>query len=283
LLRPDLYAEQAATDLDEVDVARVQEYTLLSALLARAPDAALLARLGTLRGDASQLGLAHAALSDAAGRVNVEQVEREYFELFIGLGRGELLPYGSYYLTGFLHERPLARLRADLSGLGIERAAGQAEPEDHAAILCEIMAGLVSRRFLLPPPPSANCSSSICAGLGASSRTPEQRRRRRLHRRVGTLGRVFVEIEIDASRCRSDRRQRSRNGEQREVMAMKNKAKRLRTKTGKPLVDASSFAPLGAGAILLRPPPVDRSPSEANADTETNDEKRKSATARPRR
>ena len=113
LLRPDLYAEQAAADIDEVDVARAQEYTLLSALLARAPDAALLARLGTLRGDASPLGLAHAALSDAAGRVNVEQVEREYFELFIGLGRGELLPYGSYYLTGFLHERPLARLRAE--------------------------------------------------------------------------------------------------------------------------------------------------------------------------
>ena len=43
-----------------------------------------------------------------------ERVEREFFDLFIGLGRGELLPYGSYYLTGFLHERPLARLREDL-------------------------------------------------------------------------------------------------------------------------------------------------------------------------
>src|SRR5439155_1564893 len=68
-------------------------------------------------------------------------------DLFIGLGRGELLPYGSYYLTGFLHERPLARLRAHLEKLAIERTAGQAEPEDHAAILCEIMAGLTSTRF----------------------------------------------------------------------------------------------------------------------------------------
>ena len=199
LLRPDLYAEQAATDLDEVDVARAQEYTLLSALLARAPDAALLARLGTLRGDASPLGLAHAALSDAAGRVNVEQVEREYFELFIGLGRGELLPDGSYYLTGFLHERPLARLRADLSGLGIERAAGQAEPEDHAAILCEIMAGLVSRRF--PAPAAAErelFEQHLAPWIGRFFADLEQADAADFYRRVGTLGRVFVGIETDA-------------------------------------------------------------------------------------
>src|SRR5712664_1502784 len=152
ILRPDLYAEHpgVAGDIDEVDAARAQEYALLSVLLARAPNAALLERLAALRGDASALGLAHAALADAAGRTNAERVEREYFNLFIGLGRGELLPYGSYYLTGFLHERPLARLREDLSRLGIERVEGQAEPEDHAAILCEIMAGLVSGRLLAP-------------------------------------------------------------------------------------------------------------------------------------
>ena len=73
---------------------------------------------------------------------DVERVGREYFDLFVGLGRGELLPYGSYYLTGFLYERPLARLRGDLKRLGIEQTQGQSEPEDHAAILCEIMAGL---------------------------------------------------------------------------------------------------------------------------------------------
>src|SRR3989442_5586233 len=152
ILRPDLYAEHPGTagDVDEVDAARAQEYALLSVLLTRAPNAALLERLGALRGDASPLGLAHAALADAASRTNVERTEREYFNLFIGLGRGELLPYGSYYLTGFLHERPLARLRDDLVTLGIERAKGQVEPEDHAAILCEIMAGLVSRRLGAP-------------------------------------------------------------------------------------------------------------------------------------
>ena len=80
-----------------------------------------------------------------------ERVEREFFDLFIGLGRGELLPYGSYYLTGFLHDRPLARLREDLAKIGIARAEGVVEPEDHAGILCEIMSGLASRRLPAPP------------------------------------------------------------------------------------------------------------------------------------
>src|SRR5437588_12163045 len=141
VLRPD--EPPAPGGLDEVEAARAQEYALLSALLARAPDAALLAQLSQLHTDASPLGLAHGALAEAASRATVEGVEREYFELFIGLGRGELLPYGSYYLSGFLHERPLARLRADLLRLGIERTDGNYEPEDHAATLCEIMAGIV--------------------------------------------------------------------------------------------------------------------------------------------
>ncbi len=80
-----------------------------------------------------------------------KRVGREYFDLFVGLGRGELLPYASYYLTGFLYERPLARLRGDLKRLGIEQTEGQSEPEDHAAILCEIMAGLAGGDIDAPP------------------------------------------------------------------------------------------------------------------------------------
>src|SRR5262245_20837724 len=77
-LRPDLYRDERP-DIDEVDLARAQEYTLLSALLARAPDAALLQRLGRLRGDASPLGLAHAALGEAAAHADTGKTEREYF------------------------------------------------------------------------------------------------------------------------------------------------------------------------------------------------------------
>ena len=121
VLRPDLYGGgTTAGHIDEIDAARAQEYALLAALLTRAPDAALLAGLSKLRADASPLGLAHAALAEAADKATVKSAEREFFDLFIGLGRGELLPYGSYYLTGFLHERPLARLRDDLARIGID-------------------------------------------------------------------------------------------------------------------------------------------------------------------
>src|SRR5262245_53513874 len=84
-------------ETDEVDMARAQEYGLLATLLARSPDQTLLNRLAGLCGDASLIGVAHAGLAEAAGRTNAERVGREYFDLFIGLGRGELLPYGSYY------------------------------------------------------------------------------------------------------------------------------------------------------------------------------------------
>ncbi len=89
-LRPDLYREQPRQSRSMRSIiARAQEYALLSALLARAPDADLLARLSRLGGDASPLGVAHVALGEAASRVAASAIEREYFNLFIGLGRGE--------------------------------------------------------------------------------------------------------------------------------------------------------------------------------------------------
>jgi TorA maturation chaperone TorD len=147
-LRPDLFAARATAEtIDDVDAARAQEYALLATLLARAPDRDLLARLARLKADASSLGAAHGQLAQAAHAADAARLEREYFTLFVGVGRGEVLPYGSYYLTGFLHERPLARLRGDLAELGIARAEEQCEPEDHIAILCEVMAGFAGGRF----------------------------------------------------------------------------------------------------------------------------------------
>ena len=199
ILRPDLFGIEAGGDVDEVDVARAQEYALLAALLARAPDADLLTRVGELRGDASPLGLAHVALAQAAQATTAERVEREYFNLFIGLGRGELLPYGSYYLTGFLHERPLARLRGDLRQLGIERAEDEHEPEDHAAILCEIMAGLASRRFGAKAGADRDMfEKHLAPWIGRFFADLERAAAADFYRRVGTLGRVFFEIETEA-------------------------------------------------------------------------------------
>jgi TorA maturation chaperone TorD/DNA-binding transcriptional regulator YdaS (Cro superfamily) len=199
-LRPDLYGERHPNgDVEEVDTARAQEYTLLAALLSRAPDQALLDRVADLRGDPSPLGVAHAALAEAASSTNAERVEREYFDLFIGLGRGELLPYGSYYLSGFLYERPLARLREQLSRLGIERADGESEPEDHAAILCEIMAGLINGR--LPAEAGADrelFGKHLSPWIGRFFADLEQAAAAGFYRKVGTLGRLFVDIETEA-------------------------------------------------------------------------------------
>ena len=134
-------------EIDEIDQLRAAEYGLLSLLLGKAPDADTLARVATLKGDASDLGMAHVELAAAAAATDDRAVSKEFFDLFIGLGRGELLPYASYYLTGFLHERPLARVREDLERLGIERAGTSREPEDHIAILLEVMAGLARGDF----------------------------------------------------------------------------------------------------------------------------------------
>ena len=199
--RPDLFAQSTGTtgDIDEVDAARAWEYALLSVLLARAPNADLLHRFAQIEGDASPLGVAHATLSQAARGTSEERVAREFFDLFIGLGRGECLPYGSYYLTGFLHERPLARLRQDLVRLGIERAPGQSEPEDHAAVLCEIMAGLAAQG--LPAPPGADrdlFEAHLAPWMARFFADLERAQGAEFYRSVGMLGRMFIEIESEA-------------------------------------------------------------------------------------
>ncbi|HEV3185516.1 MAG TPA: molecular chaperone TorD family protein [Xanthobacteraceae bacterium] len=205
LLRPDLFAERpAGAAVDETDAARAREYALLATLLARTPDRELLARLARLKVDASPLGLAHAALADAAAAAEATRVEREFFNLFIGIGRGEVMPYGSYYLTGFLHERPLARLRGDLAELGIVRAEGQSEPEDHMAILCEVMAGFADGRFAAPPDGDPRLSEKhfFDRHLAPWARRffvdLERAEAADFYRSVAALGRTFIEIETEA-------------------------------------------------------------------------------------
>lgn len=196
----------ATAERDEIDHPRAQGYMLLSALLARPPDAVLLARLGTLRSDGSAWGDALEALGGAARETSVEAADREYHRLFIGVSRGELVPYASYYLTGFLHDRPLVAVRRDMEALGITRRPGTGEPEDHAAALLEMMAGLIDGRF---------------GGAGPGLPAPVARQRRfleahllgwapllfrdlvaadaaRFYRPVGALGLLLLDIERQA-------------------------------------------------------------------------------------
>jgi TorA maturation chaperone TorD len=185
--------------VDEVDFARAREYSLLSALLLRSPDAQMLGRLAHLRGDESPLGLAHLALGEAAARTDAISTAREHSALFVGLGRGELLPYASYYLTGFLHGRPLASLRQLLQRIGVERVEGQAEPEDHAAILLEIMAGLAGGAIPAPTGTDREIfGDHLAPWIGRFFADLEHSVSADFYARVGMLGRTFIGLETHA-------------------------------------------------------------------------------------
>lgn len=125
---------------DEFDQRRAENYDVLALLLAAPPSSGVLALLSGLSGDASRLGQAWNGLARAAAQTDPAAAEREFFDLFVGVGRGELLPYASFYITGFLHERPLAELRGDLARLGIARKPDDHEPEDRIALICAVMA-----------------------------------------------------------------------------------------------------------------------------------------------
>ncbi len=129
---------------DEFERDRGDHYRFVARILANAPDATLLKAIAGLHGANTALGQAYDALARTAAATDAQKVEREYFELFVGVGRGELLPYASFYLTGFLNERPLAELRGDLARLGIARAPDRHEPEDHIALLFEVMGDMAT-------------------------------------------------------------------------------------------------------------------------------------------
>jgi TorA maturation chaperone TorD/DNA-binding transcriptional regulator YdaS (Cro superfamily) len=198
-LRPDLYGGLGdAVAVDPVDRARAEEYALLSHLLMSPPSAETLGQLARLRGDATAIGMAHLELA-AAADADVSAVQSEYFALFIGLGRGELLPYGSYYLTGFLHERPLARVREDLQALGIERSENISEPEDHIGMLFEIMSGLALRRFGGDEAAERRFFERHLKPWAARFFSDlESAKSAKFYRAVGQLGRAFMEIEAEA-------------------------------------------------------------------------------------
>jgi len=199
-LRPDLYSVLTPEDgaVDPIDMARSREYTLLATLLSSAPSAAMLQQIAQLGDDATQLGRAHAVLAEAAATAVASHIEREYLDLFIGLGRGELLPYASYYLTGFLNERPLARLCEDLRALGIERVETQCEPEDHAAILCEIMAGLIGGPFSAAIDKQRQVfEKHLAPWIGRFFADLTIAEAADLYRHVGAVGRRFIEIETE--------------------------------------------------------------------------------------
>lgn len=194
---------QTAPQIAQEDRLRADLYNFVGLILAGPPDELLLAQTASLNGDDSELGKAISTLAKVAKITKPKAVESEYNKLFIGLGRGELLPYASYYLTGFLNEKPLAQLRRDMVARGLERAQNVFEPEDNIASLMEMMGALVVGRFGNPATLDEQktffnrhigpWASHFFADLEGAKNSI-------FYASVGTVGRAFMEIEAEAFR-----------------------------------------------------------------------------------
>ncbi len=193
----------SAPDAADEDLARAAYYRMLAAFLTAPPTAPLLAAAATLTGDTSDLGRATTALASAAASTREADATDEYNALFIGLTRGELLPYASYYLTGFLHEKPLARLRSDMARLDIAADPSFAEPEDHIAAVFESMAGLIDGAFGEPRPLAeqrAFFEAHVASWAPLFFRDLTKAEAARLYRSIGLMGEAFLAVEQEAFR-----------------------------------------------------------------------------------
>lgn len=194
---------EAVAKVAEEDRMRADLYNFLGLILARPADEMLLAQTKSLAGDDSALGEAINTLAKVAALSKPRAVESEYNKLFIGLGRGELLPYASYYLTGFLNEKPLATLRQDMSANGMVRAENVFEPEDNIAILMEMMGALIIGRFGSPADlerQKAFFNRHIGPWAAHFFGDLEGAKNSVFYAPVGTLGRRFMEVEAEAFR-----------------------------------------------------------------------------------
>jgi len=188
-------------DVAPEDELRASQYRLLASFLARPPDAAVLDLVAGFAGDDSELGQALAVLSRLAQKTTPDMASKEYHDLFIGLGRGELVPYGSFYVTGFLNEKPLALLRQDMAKHDIARAENVREPEDHIGALSEMMAGLIMGDFGKPLSVAEQkqfFDKHLSAWAERFFMDLENAKAARLYTPIGTLGRVFMGIEATA-------------------------------------------------------------------------------------
>ncbi len=131
------------------DQARAEVYALLSNLFYQPPAKKLLQAIATsnsMCNDGADSGYCRAwrALQDAAAVADAEAVQAEFDTAFISPGRQPVMLYGSFYLAGFLHEKPLAQLRDELTKMGLARSGDSHETEDHISALCDVMRFLIA-------------------------------------------------------------------------------------------------------------------------------------------
>lgn len=187
----------------EEDTLRADLYNFMGVILSGPPDDMLLGQTAGLQGDSTDLGQAVSTLAKMARITKPRTVESEYNRLFIGLGRGELLPYASYYLTGFLNEKPLALLRQDMTAQGLARAQNVFEPEDNIASLMEMMGAMIVGRFGRPADLNTQktfFNKHIGPWAGHFFSDLEGAKNSVFYAPVGTVGRLFMDVEAEAFR-----------------------------------------------------------------------------------
>lgn len=177
---------------------RANTYVALGALLAGPANGDLLEAVRSMdpvSAPETPLEMAWEMLRKAAENSDPQSIDDEYHDLFIGVGRGQVVPYGSWHLTGFLMEKPLGLLRADLRRLGFERREDVPESEDHIAAMCQVMAAIITsddidfatqRKFYNEhlAPWAADFLTQLQAAPAAD-----------FYRAVGNLGECFFSVE----------------------------------------------------------------------------------------
>ncbi len=184
------------------EAARADLYGLLATLLHAPPPQALLDTIASApAAGEGVLQLAWNGLVSACRQAQADAVRAEYELLFIGVGKPEVMLYGSYYLSGFLMEKPLVALRTDLANLGLQRPESVVESEDHIAFVCEVMRYLIAADDVMP----ANVATQktffathmqrwvidACAAIEAHPQSA-------FYQAVARLARSFFEVEMQA-------------------------------------------------------------------------------------
>ncbi len=182
----------------EADLDRANFYATLGALLA-APASeehcAVLRDLPPIENPETSLEIAWTLVRAAALKNSTEQIDDEYHELFIGVGRGIVVPYGSWHMTGFLMEKPLGALRADLRRLGFERSDGVMESEDHIASLCQAMSEIILAEEIDFDTEKAFFNDHIAPWAEDFFRLVGDTSVAAFYRAVAQLGQSFIEVE----------------------------------------------------------------------------------------
>lgn len=180
---------------NSLSAVRSDVYTLLAHLLVQPPSADAMKQLANLTVlPVIPLSLeGHLVrLRDAAVRIDAASVKREYDDLFVGLGRGQVVPYASWYEENLLMAAPLARLRTDLEALNIRRKEGVCEPEDHAGALCEIMVLIIADTQVAVERQARFFNAHLATWMVRFFRDVQRARSAVFYRSVGRLGEHFI-------------------------------------------------------------------------------------------